>query len=95
MDGNSQDSEDSSGDDLPSINMTPKGSIRGGGVDPVRVHEWAPKIFFSTAVKNLKGGEIIWAKYGRYPFWPAMVCFNRNMYRGMELGCMGGVVRVW
>lgn len=24
-------------------------------------------------VKNLRGGDIIWAKYGRYPFWPAMV----------------------
>ena len=29
-------------------------------------------IIFSL-VQNLKGGEIIWAKYGRFPFWPAMV----------------------
>ena len=27
---------------------------------------------------NIKPNDIIWAKYDRYPYWPALVSYNGN-----------------
>ena len=44
-----------------------------------------------SLVENLKGGEIIWAKYGCFPFWPAMVSSGRV---GNRSGSLSGVYMV-